>query len=66
MVTDDERNAITEYLQAQGHPSEYIERIITLIEESRAIAKRNDDQNSWVSSDELRRRLIARYGDKFQ
>lgn len=66
MITDEERKVATEFLQAQGLSTEKIEQIITILEEAKAIKQRNDENNSWVSGEELRRLLIERYGEKYR
>ena len=66
MTTDEERNAITERLQAAGFTAEQIEKIMAIVEEAKEIAQRNDEEGSWVSSEELRRRLVERDGEQFK
>jgi hypothetical protein len=56
---------ITERLQAAGFTAEQIEKIIALLEEAKAIAQRNDENDTWVSSEDLRQMLIDRYGEQY-
>ena len=62
MLTIDERNQIIETLKAQGCDQARIDHLLPIIEEAKAIKERNDQNNSWVSSEELRQLLFEKYG----
>ena len=65
-MTDEDRQIITERLQAAGFTAVQIEKLIPTIAEAIEIARQNDEDDSWVSSEELRQRLIERYGEQFK